>query len=301
MHESPDGDTLSAASAIFQFLKKTNKKPVMACIDPVPSPFLFLPDIDQIQSDLLFGDFELILVIDCGDSRRTGFPDRLKKFSKSKKPIINIDHHPKNDLHKIATINYVDYKVSSTSEIVWNFLRQIEFPIDKEIATALFCGLYTDTGGFKHSNTSPKTLEIAGELLKLGARSRLVNRSVSLNKSIPTLKLWGIALSRLNYNYKTNVVSSMITAQDVNDCRASASDIAGVVNLINSVPEAKASILFYENGDGKIKASLRTEDNKADVSRLAAIFGGGGHKKAAGFTVDGSLKINKNNWQIVLD
>lgn len=299
IHENPDGDTLAAASVLYQILKNLGKIPAMVCKDPVPRPFLFLPAMEAVKSDMLFGDFETIIVIDCGDMRRTGFPDRLKEFSKKKKILINIDHHPKNDLHKIANLNLVDYKASSTAEIIWDLLQRVEIEIDKSIATALLTGLYTDTGGFKHSNTTPKTLKIAAELLRRGAKIKLITQNVSLNKSISAMKLWGIALSRLQYNHY-QISTSVITREDLNCCGASDDDIAGVVNLINTVPNSRAAILFYETADNKIRASLRTENDKIDISRLAAIFGGGGHKKASGFCIEGKLKIDGSNWKIVL-
>lgn len=300
IHENPDGDTLGSASAIFQVLTKIGKSPAMVCKDVVPKPFLFLPQMDKIQSDMLFGDYEAIVVIDCGDLRRTGFADRLREFVKKNKIVINIDHHPKNDLHKIATINFCDQKSSSTAEIIWEIISLMPVEIDKNIATALLTGLYTDTGGFKHSNTSPKTLKIAAELLKHGGKIKLITQNVSLNKTVPAMKLWGLVLSRLHRHNELKIVSSVITQKDLAACGASQDDIAGVVNLMNTIPESRATILFYETEDKQIRASLRTEDEHVDVAQLAAIFGGGGHKKASGFTINGKLEIDKENWQIVI-
>lgn len=299
IHENPDGDTLASASAMYLVLKKMGKNPNMVCKDKVPRPFRFLPAMDKIKEDFLFGDFDIMLTIDCGDIRRTGFDERLKDFAKkNRKTLINIDHHPKNDLHKIANLNLIDYSASSTSEIIWGLLQTMEVEIDKEIATAILTGLYTDTGGFKHSNTTEKTLEIASELLKHGARIKAITKNVSLNKTVPAMRLWGIALTRLHKHSKYKIVSSVITKQDLKKCGATYEDLAGVVNLINTIPDSKAAILFYEIDDGKIRASIRTENEKVDVSRLAKIFGGGGHKKASGFTVEGKLVFTNSNWKI---
>ena len=300
IHENTDGDTLAAAITLSEALKKMGKNPSMICKDSVPKPFQFLLNYQEISHDLLFGDFELILVIDCGDLKRTGFDERLKKMAKKKKTIINIDHHPKNDLHKIATVNLVDFKASSTSEIIWELLEKLQVEIDKEMATTLLTGLYTDTGGFKHSNTSPKTLKIAAELLRLGAKIKLITKNVSFNRTIPSMKLWGVVLNRLKKQADLSIVYSVITKDDLLNCGADYDDIAGVVNLINSIPDAKAAILFYETEDNKIRASVRTESDGVDVSRLANLFGGGGHKKASGFTLDGHFKIKENDWEIVL-
>ncbi len=302
IHETPDGDTLAAATVLSKVLKKMGKSPAMVCKDLIPKPFLFLPEVSEIHHDLLFGDYDLLAVIDCGDIKRTGFADRLKKFSKTKsKTIINIDHHPKNDLHKIAHLNLVDYEASSTSEIVYELCQKMNADLDKNLATALLTGIYTDTGGFKHSNTSDKTLRIAGELLRSGGKIKTITENISLNKTVPALKLWGLALKRMHRHPKLGIVSSVITREDLTNCGATDDDLAGVVNLINTVPDAKAAILFHETQDKKIRASLRTESDSVDVSRLANIFGGGGHKRAAGFTIDGYLKTTDNVWQIVLN
>lgn len=300
IHENPDGDTLASASVLYQVLKSLGKSPAMVCKDSVPRPFLFLKDVDKIQNDMLFGDYELIVVIDCGDLKRTGFDVRLKEFAKQKKNLINIDHHPKNDLHKIANINLVDFEASSTAEIIWEILEELSFSMDKEISTALLCGLYTDTGGFKHSNTHEKTLKIASELLKSGARIKLITRNVNLNKKVSALKLWGVALERIFEHPELKISSTVITQNDLKKCGATDEDIAGAVNLVNTIPDSRAAILFFETSDGKIRASLRTESDSTDVSKIAALFSGGGHKKASGFSLEGKIVYKENAWQVVL-
>ena len=300
IHEDPDGDTLAATIAIFLALKTINKNTVMVCKDPVPKPFTFLPGTTEIKRDILFGDYEVIIIVDCGDLKRTGFPDRLKKFARFTKNLINIDHHPKNDLWKVANLNFVDQNASSASEMVWEIFQKMDIAIDKDIATALLTGIYTDTGGFKHSNTTPKTLKIASELLNFGAKLKLIRQNVTLNKSVAAMRLWGVALSRIHKNQELQIVSSVITKFDLEECGATLADLAGVVNLMNAIPDSQAAILFYETEEGLIRASLRTEKESVDVSRIAKLFGGGGHKKAAGFTVAADLKLNGESWQIAL-
>jgi len=297
-HENPDGDALGSLLALYLCFK--NSKHVVAiCPTKITSPFLFLPAVENVKQDFLLGDFDLIIILDCGDLRRTGFANRLKELSRHKKKIINIDHHPKNDLHKIAAINIIDYSASSTSELVYRLINELNLEIDKDIATALLCGLYTDTAAFKHSNTTDAVLGIASELLKKGARLNKITGNITNKKSISALKLWGLALSRIKINKELKLVTSCISKKDIEECSASASDLAGIVNMINTIPLTHAAILFSEVESGKIKASIRTESDKIDVSRLAQIFGGGGLKKASGFTIDGHLVNKSGNWQIV--
>lgn len=300
VHENPDGDTVAATTALFLGLRSMGKTVSMVCKDDVPRPFLFLPMVDLIQKDILFGDFEVIIVVDCGDLKRTGFAPRLKKFAQTFRNLINIDHHPKNDLSKIANINLLDQNVSSASEIVWEILKYLPVARTKDMATAILTGIYTDTGGFKHSNTSPQTLKVASELLLCGGQLKKITRNISLNKSVSALKLWGVALARLHKNQALQIVSSVITRDDLKKCEASYDDLAGVVNLMNTIPDSKVTILFFETPEGAIRASLRTEKDRVDISQIARLFGGGGHKKAAGFTINADLKMSGEEWEIVL-
>ncbi len=301
IHENPDGDTVATSLGLQIALNKIGKNVTTVCKDDVPKPFAFLPASKNVRKDFLVGDYDVIIVLDCGDLRRTGFPDRLKDFARHKKRLINIDHHPKNDLHKVANINLFDESAAAVSEIVFELIRQLHIPLDKDIATCFLTSLYTDTGGFKHSNTTPRSLEHASIWLASGARLKTITKNISLNRSVPSLKLWGIALSRIHKS-STGLVLSVVTREDMELTKATDDDLSGVVNMINTIPGSKAAVLLSETSDGRIKASLRTESDKIDVSKIAAFFGGGGHRKASGFTIEGSLEKGENNhWHILED
>jgi len=289
IHQFPDGDTIASSLALYIALKKLAKNVTIACNDSVPEPFLFLPKAREIKRDFLQGDWDLIIVLDCGDLRRTGYSDRIKAFAGRKKRLINIDHHPRNDLHKIANINFFDESVAAVAELVEPIITMLGVEIEKEIATCLLTAIYTDTGGFMHSNTTPETLSLASKLLSRGARLKLIIQNINNARTLPSLKLWGKALERIVYNSKYEIVYSIITQKDILECDAKSSDVAGVVNLINNVPNANAVILFCEYQGNEIRVSLRTEKKGVDLSRLANFFGGGGHKKAAGFNFQGKI------------
>lgn len=297
-HENPDGDAVGSILGFKLALERIGKSIDCYCHDPIPWLFLFLPQAQTIKQDFLLGDYDLVIILDCGDLRRTGFSDRIKEFSKHKQKILNIDHHPKNDLHRIAKYNLVDYQASSTSEILFQIINQMRIRIDKNIALCLLCGLYTDTGSFKHSNTTPKVLEIASTLLKKGARLKQITDNIINAKSVRALKLWGVALSRIRFNNKYGFASTIITENDLKNCEATKEDLGGVVNVINSIPDSRAAILLYQIEPDKIKASLRTESDKVNVSKLARYFGGGGLRKASGFTIDGRLIVKGKKWEI---
>lgn len=297
-HEEPDGDCLGSLLAFKEFLINLGKNVAAICKDPIPEVFRFLPGQETIASDYLAGDYEAIILLDNGDLKRTGFYERLNSKALNV-PIVNIDHHTKNDIWRYANVNLANENASSTAELIFDIITGLRGEITPSIATALLCGIYYDTGSFKHQNTSGKVLGIASVLLSYGAKLKLISKNVLLARSVPMLKLWGIALNRLIMNKKYRINIAIILQEDIKRANASEDDVSGLVNLMNTVPEAKASLLLYEGSDGKIKGSLRTEKNNMDVSKLAKILGGGGHKKAAGFSFEGRIVKNENGWEIV--
>lgn len=299
-HRDPDGDGIASTLAVSLVLEKLGK--VVHCVsrDPVPETFRFLPGSHGFQQDFLTGEYDLVITMDCGDVRRTGFSERLIEFSKASR-LINIDHHPKNDLHRLANLNLVNERASATAEIIFDLVDFFAWELDHEIATCLLCGLHTDTGGFKHPNTTVKVLEIASALLAAGGRLWEINRHIHNFRPIQMLKLWGIALSRLRYHEEFEIVSSLITLEDMRQCQATADDISGVVNFMKLIPHTKLAILFAEQEDGLVKASLRSEQHEINVAHLARLFGGGGLKKAGGFSIPARIRKDAHNWSMSWD
>jgi phosphoesterase RecJ-like protein len=297
LHLYPDGDTIASSLALAAYLKSAGKTVDLAARGEIPKAFEFLPGTDEIKHDFLLGDYDLIFAVDCGDAHRTGYPDRLEKICKSH-PLINIDHHPKNNLHTIARLNIVDGGASAAAEIIWELLRYFDAEIDSRIATYILSGIYFDTGGFQHSNVTVKTLTIISDCLRLGGRIALVASHINGSKSSAGLRLWGIALKRMRISPR-GIVTTFLTSRDLKECGAKSEDASGVINLINSTPNARLSILFLELPDGKIKASLRSESEDVDMAEFARLFGGGGHRKAAGFTIEGRLVEKDGKWGII--
>ena len=298
-HERPDGDTISAVLSLRSMILSYKKKVHPASSQGVPEVFRFLDGWNHIKEDFLTGDFQTIVLVDNGDLKRTGYMSRIIAAKKAGTTIVNIDHHPKNDIWKLANINIVDEKASSTCEIVYNIFEKADIKISHQVATALLTGIYTDTGGFQHATTTAKTLKIASELMSMGAKLKKISGNISNFKSISMLKLWGIVLNRMVSRSDLGLIYSVITRDDIKKCRAKEEDLAGVVNLIATIPEERASLLLYELPNGKIKGSLRTENNEVDVSQIASLFGGGGHKRASGFEIDGRLRQTKDGWEVV--
>lgn len=300
-HVSPDGDSLGALLSFNEILKKLNKITRIVCKDSISTCFSFLDDVCEIKNDFLLGNFDAVILLDNGDLKRTGFYSRLKKIDTKKFPILNIDHHLKNDIWKIATINYVNENASSVCELIYDLFIGLNIEISPKVATALLCGIYSDTGGFQHPNTSQKVFEIVSDLLNTGAKLKKISENISSSKSISTLKLWGIALGRLKTSKKWEITYSIITQKDICTAGATEEEVAGLVNLINCIPSSKIALLLYETKNGSVKGSLRTDKDGVDVSKIAALFGGGGHKKAAGFSIEGKIVEKNGVWEIISD
>ncbi len=289
-HQNPDGDTLGSALAFAEYLMSLGKSVKMYCLSPVPDKFNFLHNIEMVSTNPnVFKDVDTITVVDCGDLRYAGVADLLKDHNAT---IINIDHHATNE--KYGHFNLVMDKWASATEVVYNFFKVNNIHITPTMATALLTGLITDTENFTNGATSYTALTAAGELLRLGGNWTIINRCLMQNKSIHLLKLWGIVLSRLTKKPDTDIAYTYLTNKDLLEHGANDADVEGISNFLNKLNDAAISLFMKETSDGKIKGSFRTTQDDVDVATLAKKMGGGGHKKAAGFTVDGTIESTLN-------
>jgi len=298
-HEKPDGDTLGASLAMSKFLERQDKGHKHFCADQPASYFNYLPNIENIIYDynlINLADYDLIITLDCGDIKRTRIEDDLIKY-KEKFLLINIDHHESNDL--FGNYNLVVTNASSTSEIVYKFFDFHKIEIDKYIATSLLTGLITDTMNFSNAATTNDSLRIASILLKKGARVNQIIRQISTNKNLNTLKLWGNVLARLQLNKKYNFAYTVITKNDLAENNISSEEARdGLANFLSMIDDVDFIVVLTEEDNEIIKASLRTTKDDVDVAKMANAFGGGGHKKAAGFTTKGKLIKTATGWQV---
>lgn len=297
-HQNPDGDGLGAISAMASYLSSLSKDYQLFCLDPVPEAYQFLPLVHQITTNQsVFNEqFDLIIVLDSGDLEYAGINELIKDFN-YQYTLINIDHHITNKGY--GDINLVLPEKSSVSEIIYNLFRIWQFPITKEVATALLNGIIFDTGAFSNAATYLSSLEAASHLLNLGARHKEISEHQLRNKSLGLLKLWGRAFERLTYNQKYDLAFTVITQKDIMGCQVPQEATEGISNFLNELSGAKVALVLKENDDGSIKGSLRTTYDDVDVGKLAQVWGGGGHQKAAGFLVKGKLVYDGDRWKIV--
>ena len=295
MHERMDGDDGGAMLAMGEQLEKMGKQATYAVKKGVPPNLSFLPGTEKISDDITHGNFDLIITFGCSDKARCGSP----KIMALNVPILNIDHHPDNA--GFGQVNVVDAKKSSVAELVYDFFNFNNWLITKDIATCLLTGIITDTGGFMHANTQSSTLKAAGLLLHKGAQSHKIVRETYKNKSPQILKAWGKAMENSYYDEKNKIIYSIMTEKDLTEFTSlPQAAFEGFTETLNTMPEAKFAMFLRQDG-GIIKGSLRSDTFKnIDVSKIAHIFGGGGHKLAAGFSVTGKLmKDEQGKWKVV--
>ncbi|PIT88740.1 MAG: hypothetical protein COU29_00625 [Candidatus Magasanikbacteria bacterium CG10_big_fil_rev_8_21_14_0_10_36_32] len=287
-HPHPDGDTLGSANALLEHLTNLGHSPTIFCVTPASPRLKFLPNFPQLENNTeLFNDrkIDLIVVMDCGDLHYAGIAEFIHNHPAT---IINIDHHATNENY--GHYNMVMKKAAATAEVLYQFFQHNRIRISPSMATALLSGLITDTDNFTNGGTSPDSFTIAGDLVRLGANFNLIYYYTQKEKTINSLKLWGIALARLTKNEKMDLAHTYLTLEDFKKCGAAEEDGDGISNFLNILSNTQIALMLREIPDNKIKGNLRTTGNTVDVSSIARKLGGGGHKKAAGFTADGTIE-----------
>lgn len=294
-HTHPDGDAAGSVLALKEYIKSLGKNADIACFEPFPkfiTPIISETFLHPDELDLK----KYQLVIAC-DAVERGFEKVQPKLLENQ-VVALLDHHKNVSLQ--GDINIVDAEFSSVCEILYDFFAVNKIEIDRKISTALLLGILFDTGTFQHANTSPKVLNIASELVKKGAPLNKLHSAIYCNKSIPTLKLWGRALERAKINEANGLIASYLTKKDMEECGADSDDIAYISTILNTVPGTRFALILSERENGKLKGSLRSEEYKnVDVSVIAAEFGGGGHRLASGFEIEGQIIETETGWKIV--
>ena len=266
-HVSPDGDAIGAGLALLGGIEKLNKDCSVRFVlqDKIPDRVRFLKLSDRVElydSEKEY-DFDLAICVDSATIERTGVMKDLIKDSY----IINIDHHISNP--EYANLNYV-LNISSTSEIIYRFLKFCNIDIDVNIGEALYVGLVNDTGNFQHDNVTVKTFEMAGDLVNIGVNNSKIIKEFWNRQSLAAMKLLGQAMYEMEFYPEKELAYFFLSNENI-------------VEKLISYEKADISLFLREDKPGMIKGSMRSKTDK-DVNVVAALFGGGGHKKAAGFS-----------------
>jgi phosphoesterase RecJ-like protein len=287
MHQNPDGDTLGTSMAMFEYINTLkNKNITVFCLTDIPKNLNFLPHIHVITQDkkVLTNKYDIAIMLDISKLDYAGAEDLLQNKPKY---IVNIDHHKTNQYY--GDLNMIDENASATAEVLYHFFKFNNLDLSPKQATSLLTGLITDTDNFTNLGTTTTAVMIAGELIRLGANLKNINTKTVKNKTVNSLKLWGVALSRLTKHQTMDLAHTHLTQADFKEHETDEDEADGISNFLNNLEEAKIALVLKETKDGKIKGSLRTTHNDIDVSKIAQSLGGGGHKKAAGFTTTGTV------------
>ena len=283
-HVNPDGDALGSMCALGHVLRALGKNVVMVSPDGVPDGYKFLPGSDRIVNQVSQNQqYDLCVTVDAENIGRLG---QVADVLKSCKQTLDIDHHPGGE--RTADVQVLDANSSSSGEIVFEILKEMGVKISTPIAECLLTAIVTDTGCFRFSNVKPNTLRTAASLIERGASISKVVRKVYETRPLSSAKLLGTALSTLNTVENGRIAYASISQEQMAAAGADAAEAEGIVNYIRSVRGARVGLLFREEADGTTRVSLRAGEGM-DVAQIARLFGGGGHKTAAGCTIHAPL------------
>ncbi|MBP3264705.1 MAG: bifunctional oligoribonuclease/PAP phosphatase NrnA [Acidaminococcaceae bacterium] len=278
-HISPDGDTLGSSLALAHALRMLGKEVMLNVDDDIPSVFSFLPGIgeymrfapdDSVPADLL-------IVIDASSADRAGNAMNVVKA----RSVLNIDHH-KTNTH-FADYLYLDSDAAATAEIIYSLLLELGTELNTEIATCIYEGLYTDTGSFKYSNTTSRTLSIASALLTYGVNPSLISDNMEV-KSRSQVEMLGKVLETLTF-LRDGKIAYVEVAPELYDYNVDTDTFVSYPRYIEGV---EVALLFKQVEENLTRVSFRSK--QVDVAKIALSFGGGGHQKASGCSIHAPLK-----------
>ncbi len=290
-HPNVDADGLATPLALMHMLAHRGVRAVPLVGDGEFSRSLrFLPGIENV---VLYGkdpvpEYDLLCLLDCSDKRRLGAfytddPDRIENG----KPIINIDHHVTNE--RYGEVAIVEPRATSTAEVLFRLMKMWDAPITPTIAQCLLAGIYGDTLALRTEGTTPETMRIAAELIDAGADPGPINEALFISKPFSTVCLWERALSHVHTT--GSVIWTEITEADLAECGARRSESEGIVNFLLGTEGTRAAAILHEIADGW-RVSMRSLP-PVDVAAICAVFGGGGHPRAAGCTILGGQQVKR--------
>ncbi|MBI4142813.1 DHH family phosphoesterase [Candidatus Uhrbacteria bacterium] len=296
----PDGDSLGSICGLSAALRQRAQSATLYCPDPVPPTFATMPGIHDLRvgpQAIAGRTFDVIVICDAGDLAYTGVAANLPTWRTPGSTVIVLDHHVTNTAY--GDVNCVVPTASSTTEVITRMLVANEVPILPTTATCLLFGLVTDTDGFTNPATTPAALAAAARLTSAGARIGPILRHVYRNKPVDALILWGRALERLTVDH-WGIATTVLIPEDFTACRDGVERSEGLSNFLQAVIPARAILVLKDDGSGTVRGSFRTQRDDVDVGRLAALLGGGGHRKASGFGIPGRIERNGDDWQVVV-
>ncbi len=286
-HENPDADTIGAAIAVGVLVRSRGGRATLISTDPLPDLYRFLPGVEEFHTDPPPGDApDLVVVCDAGSLERVGaVRDRHRSLFEGP-PRLVLDHHVSSD--GAGPLDWVDPGAAATCEMVALLAARLGVAFDAEdgsLATALMAGIVMDTATFAHPNATPRTLAVSAALVAAGAPLSEISRRLYRTKPDAQLRLFGRVLDRLETSPDGLVIWSTILQADHAATGSDPAHSEGLIDLLSQSERAEVAIVFKEAG-GATRVSVRTKPDGVDATELTGRFGGGGHARAAGATVE---------------
>lgn len=288
-HINPDGDALGSMLGFADILEASGKKVLRYLEEPVSQIYRFLPGCGQVQTDMdrvrdfarEAGDGCVVVCLDCGDKERLG---KSGPALMQIRPCLVIDHHRGNGGY--GDTFWIEPERSSTGEMVFDLARHLGYPISTKAAECLFAAIVTDTGSFKYASTSSHTFHVAHELVKYGVRPGSISKKLYDNYSLGRLRLMQEVLATLEMHLKDKIAVIRVTQRMLERTFTTMEDTENFINLPRSVRTTRVAVFLKEVDDTTVSVSMRAR-GECDVSAVAAMFGGGGHRNASGFRMTG--------------
>jgi len=276
-HIRPDGDCLGSCLGLAQILTQLGKISQVYTAGPLPAMYSYLNGFDDVVTDLPSADqFEAILCVDTADAGRV-FPG----YEPSGLMAV-VDHHISNT--HFGKLNWVDSGAAAASEMIYQIGEWLDAEITPAIATALYTGIATDTGGFRFSNTTARTFQIAADLVSRGANAADIAERVWGSRSPAAVKIAALVMSTINYEFDGRFAWNEVTQKMMSEAGGDESELEGVSGEMRAIEGVEIAVLFSETADGECRIGFRSK-SQVNVSTLARLLGGGGHKSASGATI----------------
>jgi len=287
-HMNPDGDAVGSQLALYMVLNRMGKITYLFSSQEIFPEYRFLPHIDEIKMELPTNrKFDVAIMLDCASPDRIGSDIEVELTQY--KQTINIDHHISNK--RFGTLNWVRPESSSTGELIYELMKEMGCPIDADIATCLYTAIFTDTGGFRHSNTSHRTLGFAAELVDAGAKPHVISREVYASFPVRRLHLLGKALETLRIVEEGRAAFMWVYTDYYEQTGSTIVDADEFVEFPRSLGGVDIAFVFKEiTANAAARVNFRSNNPRCNVNRIASAFGGGGHAEASACNIDGTRK-----------
>jgi phosphoesterase RecJ-like protein len=281
-HMRPDGDGIGSGLALYWMLISLGKEVEVILRDRVPPAYLVLPGSEDVfvQPDLT-RDYDAVFLMECSDVERPGLASLKNQF------VVNIDHHSTTE--DFGHVNWIDPTAGAVGEMIYNLCKALGVEVTKQIAECIYTALLTDTGSFHFSNTTERSLKIASELVRRGVEPARISQALFYSYPYSKIKLLGLVLSTIQRDESGKIAWVTVDQETMYEADASEEDSDGIVNHALSIDEVVAVAFFKELSPNVYRISLRSK-GKNNVAKVAEIFGGGGHRNAAGCRIEGDFE-----------